>query len=358
MAQEQTQQTAQTTTTEAADAGSDTASDASLLAELARLSDDGQVAPGDEPAVEETTEPAAAEKPEGDADDDDDKGKDDKPEGEDAKPDPELERRLEQLQRQEKRAKDAVTAARAELEQERTAFERERTEWKPKVERFEALAGRAKYDPASVLLELGLEDADFEQAARQLYALSVEGKKNPALRQQSAQSLRERETLTRLEQLEKKNAELLEQMTSKEKAAEIERNVNEYMGTVEKAVDAGSVLVQRMLEKTPAKARAQLRQVADALYSATGEVPEPLDVVARLEKIRRAELEELGLEIPAAGKTAPKTTTPAAATEKAMANKTLSNDLGTQTQPRSEQLSDEEIDAQILRDLQAGNLDL
>ena len=355
MAVEQTQQMEQ-----APDAP-ELSDDSSILADLARLTDDGE-----EPAAEEQTgdttedgpdveveaaesdEEAEAEEP---SEDDETADRDEPAE------DPELAKRLEKIQRQEQRSKELVAQQRRELEQERAAFAKEREEWAPKVERFEQLASRAKYDPASVLTELGLGEEDLEPAARQLYALSKAGKADPKLREQAARSQREREMMSELESLKKQMAEREKRDAEREQQAAAERQANEYLQTVEKAVGTDSVLVGRMLERTPQKARAQLRQVAAHLLQETGEVPDPVDVVAQLEKIRRAELEELGLEIPVAGKkAASKTSSPAKANENAMA-KTLRSDLGTQTNPRAESPRDEDIDEQILRDLKAGILD-
>lgn len=338
----------------------------SILAELSNLSDEGEApAEGDKPAEDdgEAGEGAAADESDSDGDDESD-GSDDPADGDETETDdtpddgdgedttdPELARRLEKIQRQEKRAKDAVAEARAELERERAAFSKEQEEWRPKVERFQKLVERAKYDPVAVLVELGFEDGDFEPAARQLYAHSVEGRKDPSLREQSARTLRDRETTSRLEQIEAENKKLREEMQEREQRATEEQRIAAYMGRVEKAAGDDTPLVSRMLEKAPEKTRAQLRQVAEHLYEQTGEAADPADVVAKLEEVRRAEFEELGFDIPAAGKrAAPKKKNPAKASETAVA-KTLSNDLGTETKPRTEPVSEDELRAQILRDM-------
>ena len=346
MEQQQTE-----TTTESAETGGSEFADADILAELASLADDGEGGEA-EPAADEETADAETETDEVEAEAE-------QPEAADETPaeDPELAKRLEQIQRQEQRAKDAVAQQRAEFEKERADFQKQREEWQPKLEQFEALKARVAYDPAAVLMELGMGEADFETAARQLYALSVEGKKNPALREQSARSLREKETMTKLQQLEQKHQELLQQIQEREQRAEQERQVNEYISQVEKAVGDDATIVSRMLAKSPQKARALLREAASQLYNQTGEVPDAQDVVAHLEKIKRAELDELGLDIPAAGSSAAtKPKTPVKASEKAVAA-TLSSDLGTTTKPRTEPLNEEDIDAQILRELREGRID-
>lgn len=332
----------------------------SILAELSNLSDEG-AAEGDEvsedgQASEDATDDEEDE-PESD-NSDEDANNDDETEAEadgaddsEDSTDPELARRLEKIQRQEKRAKDAVAEARAELESERATFSKEQEEWRPKVERFQKLAERAKYDPVAVLVALGFEDGDFEPAARQLYAHSVEGRKDPNLREQSARTLRDRETMSRLEQVEAENKKLREEMQEREQRATEEQRIAAYMGHIEKAAGDDTPLVSRMLERAPKKTRAQLRQVAEHLYEQTGEAADPADVVAKLEEVRRAEFEELGFDIPAAGKkAAPKKKNPAKASERAVA-KTLSTDLGTEKQPRTEPVSEEELRTQILRDM-------
>lgn len=224
------------------------------------------------------------------------------------------------------------------------------------VERFEELAKRAQFDPAAVLEALDVPEEMFEQAAKQIYARSQSGRKDPKLREQATQSLREREMQAKLDELEKNYRKLAEERKQEQEQQAIRKQVEEYMGSVTQAVTEEHSIVHSMMQKAPEKARAQLEEAARYLYQQTGETPDPEDVVSTLEKARRAELEELGIEIPKAGKK-PKTKPKAKASEKAVA-KTLSSDLGTQTQPRDEPPSDEDIDAAILRDLKEGNVEI
>lgn len=268
-----------------------------------------------------------------------------------AKADPDLQKRLDVVQKAEKRAREAVAAERATFAKEREAFEVERKEWKERLDRFDSLAKRAKYDLASVALELGLTEDDFEPQARDLYAKSKKGAADPKNRAAAAQSAREREQADRIAQLEAKFEARDKADAEREQQASVQRGVSAFVEGAVKAVGDDAPLVKALLAKNPAKARQTIGQAALYLLDQTGETPEFGDVIAEIEKFRRAELEELGID-PSVVATPKTKTLPADETKTAP---TLSSDLGTPTKPpRTKRQSKEERRREILAGLERG----
>jgi hypothetical protein len=335
---------------------------ASLADELGAL--DGSAPapepPAEKPAAKEPDpdpEEKPAEEPAGEPEEEDDDESDAKAAKaeeakEEEKPDKDLQRRLSAVQREEKRAKAALAEERKAIADERRAVERERDEARAELNAFRKVQERARYDLPGVLRALGYKDDDFETAAREVYEASPKGQADPRLKGQAARSAKEREYDDRLARMERQNQELIAQLQQRELAQRAEA----WIDQAAKAASEETPLVQRMLERSPTRARAELKRVADRLIDETGEVPDHEDVVAELEK----DLDELGLV--AAEKSAPsktQTLPPAAKTKPA---KALGSDLRTSSvQPRSQPMSrDERRRAdmeQLAADMAAGRLD-
>lgn len=336
---------------------------AALLAEIETLAPEPAAVPM--PTTDPDAEPTVPEgtpAPDPDADpDDEDTDQEDVEEAAAptpgvVKPDPEQEKRLAAVQKAEKRAKEAVA-------RDREAFEVERRSWAPKLEAFEAeraqfetLRGRAKYDPVAVLLHLGLTVDDLEPAAKSIYAHSKAAAADPKLKDAAQRAMREREHADVLTQTRRELAEVKQQMQERDQREVTQRNVTVYLEHVVKAAGDETPLVQRMLTKNVVATRQRLHQVAVSLADQTGEAPDPIDVVRALERARRDELDELGIDIDSAIKAPPKKTNPVAGEKKAAA-KTLGNDLGTPISPRSAQANRTEVLADVRRALENGRLE-
>lgn len=294
---------------------------ASRAAFAAANTDETEAASSEEkPAVEPT--PAPSESPESAPEDDDDDDAADETPAEDepavaAKPDPERDRRLAAIQKAQKRAREESIARDRDYEARVKQFE---AEWSPKVaayQEFESLKARIKYDAPSVLKALGLTEDDFERHAHQVYLNSKKAAEDPKNRASAEQLAWQREQQARLDAIEKENRELKASLQQREAAAAAKVYADQYMSKVEKAVSDETPLVKTMFAKAPEKARQRLGQLAYDLAAETDEEPTPADVVREFEKIRRAELEELGIEVP---KAAPKAKA-APTEEKALAAK-------------------------------------
>lgn len=339
-----------------------------LAKELAGL--DGPAEPAAEEKPETPEEPEAKPEPKKakakeeakeEPEDDDEAATDEEPEEPEkeskaGKPDKDLQRRLSSIQREEKRAKAALAEERKVIAEERRAVDREREEARAELGRVRKALESFKTDPVALAREAGVPEELFEELARAYYAASPKGKADPRLREHVARSSRDMKRDDELADTRRELAELrqtIQQQTLAQQAAA-------FIEGAAKAASDETPLVSAMLEKSPQKARARLAAVADRLVEETGEVPDYEDVVTELEKIRREELEELGIDVDSAIK-APKQkpVQPAAKTKPA---KALDKDLRAPgVQPRSQPMSRDErrraeLDA-LVADMAAGRLD-
>lgn len=275
-----------------------------------------------------------------------------------AKPDAETEKRLSAVQKAAKREREMIAKERADAKAEIDRMRAEVDAGLAQVKRFETLKARAKYDPAGVLSELGLTEDDFEPAARDIYARSKAAAADPKAKDAAIRMQREREANDKLSQLERKHAELEAKLAEKEQQAKYEQAWTGFLGDVGKTAEtAEAPLMKAALAKNPTKTQQQIRQVCEQLYQETDEWPDPADVVATWEKLKRAELAELGIEAPAA-KAAPKaaantnTTAPTNG-----APKTLGTDMAGGTQVSRAKKSLKEQREETDRLLESGKLE-
>jgi hypothetical protein len=269
-------------------------------------------------ADEDEGDDSEADDADADADEDDEDAEADADESDEEAEDPVAVKRIARIQQEERRAKQAIAAERTQLQEERQALETLRGE----VEEFKSLRAKARFDPLSTLLKLGLGDEDLEPAARLLYAASPEGRKDPKLREQAAQMQRVRGHGTDLEQATKKIEELQKRIDEREIREQQQQQIEQYAQRVTGAVNGKTPIVSALLKNQPDMARQRLIATAQALVERTGEVPEPGDVVAELERERRAELTAMGITPPEPARKKKKTgtkqnTEKAAKTEKA-----------------------------------------
>lgn len=270
-----------------------------------------------------------------------------------AKVDPDLEKRLESIQKAEAKSREAIAQARADLKAEQDAFAAQMAELRPQLEQFNALKQRAMHDPAGVLSALGVDLAEVgEIAARQIYSMSNAAQNDPKTRESAQSALRNREMASRLDALEKKNQELLQQMQEQQAKAQQAQQAREYMDGLTKSISDEAPLVARKLANSPEATQRLLAQVATELLNEHDEVPDYGDVINRLESQLKTELNSLGIDPSAV--LVPKKQTQAAGEKKTA--KSLSQELGSSpTKPRTEPQTEEELDAEILEGLRRQN---
>jgi len=261
-------------------------------------------------------------------------------------PDKDLQKRLDVIQQAERRQKEAIAA-------ERERFESHVRQLQPKLDRLEQLeraAQRAKYDPAGLLIELGVGEDALELAAKQVYARSKAAQADPRLREQAAREMREREYADELTATRREMAEVKQQLAQQS----YERQAQEYIQKVARAASDETPILRNWLEKNPARAEQRLADVAVRLLDATGETPDPIDVAREVEKIRRKELEEDGVDLSAFASRTKSKPTPAGENKTA---KTLSTDLSKSTKPRSTApKTRQELMDEVRRELEEGRI--
>lgn len=303
------------------------ADNASIAAELESMTGDQEItedAPSKKEPAEKDEKPAVEKQAKEIDDDDDDE---ESPETKEEPADPQLNKRLEAVQRAERRAKEAVAREREVLTADRQEMERKFAPLAAQVERFEQLAKRAKFDPVSVLLHLGLSEDDFEPIARSIYDHSKAAASDPKRKEYSQRAMREREAADQLSQVQKEFSEFKQQMETREREATSQQQVATYLDAVAKAASDETPIVRSMIEKNPSRARERLTSAAQYLLDETGEVPDAGDVLRALEKAEREELESRGIDPDMVSRK------PVAATEK-KPSKTLSADLSSPTKPK------------------------
>ncbi len=335
------------------------ASKAAVLAELEAgpAEAQGQDAPA---AVEPSTEAAAveavaAEATEVDADaievDDDEPGALEAAiETAPAITDPDTAKRIANVQRAEKRSRELIAKERTELSELKASIERERLEIArqlDEVKAFSQLKAKARYAPAEVLAALGLTDDDFEPAARDLYTRSKAGAQDPRNREAAARMQAEREYRDKVGQLESKLQEMEQRNQQQAQQAQYQQAWQSYYSDVVKtATPDEAPLLSKALSKNPTKTQQALQNLATQICNEVGEWPDAADVVAVYEKNRRAELEELGIDL----------NTKAAPASTASPTKTLAPGAKASTPARAKKSRQEERE-DVLAALESGRLE-
>jgi hypothetical protein len=211
------------------------------------------------------------------------------------------------------RIKAAEKRMRLELQKDRDAFERERQasakdvkDAKDAVGELQKLRARAKYDPVALLRWAGVDEADFGDVSRMVYASSPDFAKDPKNKEAVTRLAREKEYADKVRSLEEKQAQLEAERKAEKDNAQAEQAINEYLDDVVKTVkpDAHPV-VARLAERSPKQARADLRQIAEVMAQEGGDI-RGSNVAAMLEAVMREELEEAGVDVSTLVKAKPK----------------------------------------------------
>ncbi len=245
--------------------------------------DEGDAGDRDEDDTEDDDELEEVE----DLDDEDDEleadDEDDEDDDTESKADPELAKRLSKVQKYEKKVRDQATAREKQFAAERDAFV---AEWKPKIEayeQFEKLKSR-KSDPAGVLKALGYTEDDFEDVSKMLWALSKTGSSDPKNKDAVARMQANRELREKNEALEARLASLEGKLTTAERAAEENRQVEAYLGRVTKNIGDETPLVKKRMDMAPKSTKKALERVAYELAKKTGGLVDPKKVARTYEK--------------------------------------------------------------------------
>lgn len=253
--------------------------------------------------------------------------------------------KLAALQKAEKRQKEAASLRAQELDRREAALAENESAAKTLAD----LKARAAIDPVAVYRELGLTDELFEDTARDFWTNRPGAEQDRATTQRDVKQREVNDIARRaLQEVES----LKKQLEQKDVQQDLQARAKVYQDTAASFVDEDTPIAAKMLANNPDKFRDAINIAATKLYRETGETPDHLDVVLELENSKRAELLELGIEVPLTGGS-PKQS---AQSPKKSAG-TLTNDLGTPTKTRTAPLSREELQADVLANLSTGNFE-
>jgi len=218
---------------------------------------------------------------------------------------------LAAIDRRAKAFRDEQVAAKASLDLERAELARLRSEVTGRASSFEELQKLAKVDPIAVLAKLGIDsEDDWETIGRGAYPRTKAGKADPRAAPAVAQTAREATLAAKLEAVERRTIELDEQIRSRDSAAQTQVFVDRYLDDAVKAIPAAPTLIGKLHAKSPAKARETLLELGKAMERHAMEqdgatkydpsyTPSNAELIATYEKLRRAELEEQGVDVDA-----------------------------------------------------------
>lgn len=232
-----------------------------------------------------------------DADEDDDDPDKDLEDEDDAKVkvDPEVAKRLEQVRRTDKRLREQREA---QFKARETQIEATIKKWEPKLEaaeEFEKLKSR-KHDPIAILKAIGYSEDDFADVAREAWAHSPDGAKDPKVKEAIHKTRKEREMADELAKI--KNALAEREKTEKERELQTqrEREVEAFIGKVSKAASEKTPLAAKFLADEPETARIELEVIAGRLAQQLGQMPDPKKVMIEFEKSQRKMLRRYGID--------------------------------------------------------------
>lgn len=301
-----------------------------ILAEMDALTDEGdsEETPAAQAAKELETDEAEAE-PAPNEDEDD-------VEAADLEPEVALDdKKLAALQRHDKKQKEALAADRAALEErEKSLVDRESA-----IKSWEAAKARAAIDPVGVLEELGLTPEQFEDTARDFYNRRPDAQVDRATAQRN---MKVREANSAAAQALQEVKALKAQIQESEDRRVVQERFNTYITKASAAITDETPIVAKLFANNPEKFRSAIDTTAARLWEETGETPDHVDVLKELENTKRAELLELGIDLPKGSQQ------PAQASKQPV-GKTLTNELGNPTKTRAEPLTDYEEREDVLK---------
>lgn len=227
---------------------------------------------------------------------------DDKAEDVEDKPDAETSKRLATVAKAEKRSRDASDQRKIELDRREAALLAREVETTSKSASFEELQALAKKDRLGVLRKLGALETedDYEDVGRSAFPHTKAGKVDPRSKPIAEQSAKERALQAEIAELRKTTAELAEQFKTRDAKAEAQAFQARFLDDAVKAIPATPTLIGKLLAKSPEKARQALLAVGARMERENdNETPSHADVIAEYERLRRADLEEQGVDVDA-----------------------------------------------------------
>lgn len=215
--------------------------------------------------------------------------------------DPDAQRRRDSLRRTEQRQRASLERQRADLDRDRAAFQQQQRERDQRDQRFEALVARLRYDPTSVLRELGAKDDDLEHIAQHVASHSKAAGVTPAHRAAAERAARERELQDRLAKTESEVQRLERERQERDQLAAQDAVVNRLFRRAESAADDTTPFVKAQLAANARRARIEMTDVATRLAKKLERLPTPQQITRAYEKRLARRAQELGLTKPPTG---------------------------------------------------------
>lgn len=300
----------------------------SILAEMEALTDEGETVEESEAQAEESADETT---PEVEA----------ATEGAEDVETPEVEveidsKKMAALQKEQKRHQEAADSRAGELDAREAAL-KTREEG---LTAMDDLRARAAIDPVGVMEALGLKPDSFEDTARDFYNRRPDAKVD---RHVAQRDIKLREANDSASQARDEVKALRAEIQQERDQRAVEQKFNTTMEGATKAVSDESPIVAKLLSANPSKFQTQVSETIVRLWRESGEEPDHIDVIRELENTKRTELLELGFELPSGSPKQP------AQSPKKPVGKTLTTNLGTSTQTRDTDLSEEEEREDVLR---------
>lgn len=224
------------------------------------------------------------------------------PKGDDAPADDKTARGLAQIDRATKRFREEQKQAKAEFERREAELARREAAIAERSSSDDSLRELARRDPAALLERLGVaSEDDWDAVGRQAYLRTKAGKADPkakpsvdALQSQRAQS-------SEVAELRQQVSELTNYLKQQQQQQQAQAFVSSWQDSAVKAIPADKpTLIAKLHAKSPDKARAALLEIGQRLERENdNETPTHADVIAEYERVRRAELEEAGVDVDA-----------------------------------------------------------
>lgn len=258
---------------------------------------------------------AADDDEDADTDDDDASDADEDPDADldddaKSKPDAELAKRLDQVRRTDRRLREQRERQFSEREREIATREEQLRSGRERIDQFEKLADRVRYEPEAVLMALGATEEDLDHAVKRLYAFTKTGKADPKVRDAVDRLTKEREKDEQLRSVQKRLDDQESEKKTAAQNAEGERVLAAYVAKVTKLASGDKTpLTKQFFAADPQSARDEFEAVTGALAQKLGKIPDHKTALVEFEKHQRRVLRRYGIDPKSLGGTKTETTT-------------------------------------------------
>lgn len=221
-------------------------------------------------------------------------------------PDPQTKKALDAIDKQAKRFRDEQAAAKRAFDQEmaeqRAELARIKAEQQSKYGAVEDLQKLADRDLIGLIRKLrpNMSEDDWEVVGRGAFPFTKAGKADPRAAEIAARTHKETSRDSELSELRKMVTDLTEQVAASKRETEGNAFRERWLGDAVKSFPKEASLAGHLYAKNPTKVRQALLEVGMRMERDNdNETPTHADVIAEYERLCRAELEEIGIDVDA-----------------------------------------------------------